>query len=86
MDLSTRILNAQLALGLILGSVATAWSKETISAAERAFFEKKIRPVLVKECFECHSAGSKNPITNLKLDAPLADASEVAFLPPVSGG
>ena len=22
------------------------------------FFEKKIRPVLVKHCYECHSAGS----------------------------
>ena len=51
MDLSTRILNTQLALGLILGSVTTAWSEETISAADRVFFENKIRPVLVKVCF-----------------------------------
>ena len=26
-----------------------------------AFFEQKIRPVLVKECYACHSKGAKAP-------------------------
>ena len=29
---------------------------ETLSPGDRAFFEKKIRPVLIKHCYECHSA------------------------------
>lgn len=32
------------------------------------FFEKKIRPVLVKHCYECHSASSKTVGGNLRLD------------------
>ena len=26
---------------------------------QRTFFESKIRPVLVKQCYECHSQGAK---------------------------
>jgi mono/diheme cytochrome c family protein len=32
------------------------------------FFEKKIRPVLVGKCYECHSAGAKKLKGGLKLD------------------
>jgi hypothetical protein len=32
------------------------------------FFEQKIRPVLVKHCYECHSAESKNVKGGLRLD------------------
>ncbi|MBN72010.1 MAG: hypothetical protein CME32_22355 [Gimesia sp.] len=32
------------------------------------FFEKKIRPVLIKHCYECHSAESKNLKGSLLLD------------------
>lgn len=35
---------------------------------QEAFFEKKIRPVLVAECYECHSAASKEPQGGLLLD------------------
>ena len=63
-----------LALGLVHGSAATVWGSETVSAADRAFFESKIRPVLVKECFECHSADSKESKSKLKLDAPITSA------------
>lgn len=41
---------------------------ETISGKERAFFENRIRPALVKYCYECHSAESKNLGGNLRLD------------------
>src|SRR5438270_510593 len=33
-----------------------------------AFFEQKIRPVLVKECYSCHSAGAKAVKGGLRLD------------------
>ncbi len=36
--------------------------------AELDFFEKKIRPVLVKHCYECHSADSKEVKGGLVLD------------------
>ena len=34
-----------------------------------AFFEQKIRPVLVKECYACHSAGSEKLKGGLRLDS-----------------
>jgi hypothetical protein len=39
------------------------------SLAELDFFEKKIRPVLVESCYECHSATSKNIRGGLLLDS-----------------
>lgn len=38
------------------GDSARGKAEETVSAEGVAFFEKKIRPVLVTHCFECHSA------------------------------
>ena len=75
MNFSTHILHRQFALGLALGGAATVWSAETVSAADRVFFENIIRPVLVKECFECHSAGSKESKTKLKLDVLVINAA-----------
>lgn len=37
-------------------------------AADLEFFETKIRPVLVKHCYECHSAETKSPKGGLLLD------------------
>jgi len=34
-----------------------------------AFFEKRIRPVLIKHCYECHSAASPEPKGGLRLDS-----------------
>ena len=36
--------------------------------AGEAFFEAKIRPVLVSQCYECHSEASKEPKGGLLLD------------------
>ncbi|MGE3316219.1 MAG: DUF1549 domain-containing protein, partial [Planctomycetaceae bacterium] len=33
------------------------------------FFEKRIRPVLVQHCYECHSAAAKEPKGKLRLDS-----------------
>ena len=38
------------------------------STGEVEFFEKKIRPVLVRECYECHSAAKEEPGGGLRLD------------------
>lgn len=45
-----------------------------------AFFEKRIRPALIKYCFECHSSNSTNRETDLLLDRRLTD--NVALLVP----
>ena len=37
---------------------------------QRAFFESRIRPVLVKQCYECHSQDAKKLGGRLLLDAP----------------
>ena len=50
---------------------------ESISPKDRNFFETQIRPVLVKQCLECHSAKTNNTV---KLDAPLAVAEASAIV------
>ena len=42
--------------------------KATLDPAGVRFFEQKIRPVLVGQCYECHSAGSKKSRGGLRLD------------------
>ena len=41
-----------------------------MTPAQRTFFESKIRPVLVKQCYECHSQSAKKIGGKLLLDAP----------------
>ncbi len=47
---------------------AAAWGAEG-TANDLAFFENKIRPVLVKHCYECHSAGAEEIGGKLLLDS-----------------
>ena len=51
---------------------ATTFATQGLSAEGdlkgREFFEKKIRPVLVKECYSCHSSKAKEVKGNLLLD------------------
>lgn len=42
---------------------ASVFSKEGLD-----FFERKIRPVLVSQCYQCHSAEAKKPAGGLRLD------------------
>ncbi len=44
----------------------SAWAQDT--AEGLAFFEKKIRPVLVQNCYKCHSAKAKKLKAELYLD------------------
>lgn len=56
---------------LVLGggsAVAQESPNAPPSKAALAFFEKKIRPVLVQHCYECHSAGAKKIQGGLTLD------------------
>ena len=43
---------------------------DSITSADRNFFETKIRPVLVEHCFECHATGADEVGANLLLDRP----------------
>ncbi|MFN0077969.1 MAG: PSD1 and planctomycete cytochrome C domain-containing protein [Prosthecobacter sp.] len=54
---------------ILLVSVITARAAD-MTPDQRAFFESKIRPVLVKHCYECHSQGAKKLGGKLLLDAP----------------
>ena len=69
----TRIACLCLAAGIpVFGIVlraAVAEEKAAISAADLEFFEKRIRPLLVANCYECHSAKSKTLQGGLKLDS-----------------
>lgn len=40
-----------------------------ITADQREFFERKVRPVLAENCFECHQAGAKKVGGGLLLDS-----------------
>ncbi|MGY8770566.1 MAG: PSD1 and planctomycete cytochrome C domain-containing protein [Pirellulales bacterium] len=45
-----------LTLGIASGILtSTAWAQTTLPKDQEAFFEKNIRPALVKYCYECHS-------------------------------
>src|SRR5579872_1460021 len=51
------------------GLIALLLTSATATAADpTAFFEQKIRPVLVKECYSCHSTEAKKSKGGLLLD------------------
>src|SRR5262245_37476295 len=75
----------RLALLLCLLLCAHATSAEPSNDEANEFFEKKIRPLLVENCFECHSNKLKEPKAGLRLDgrAAMLKGTEVgpAFVP-----
>lgn len=55
--------------GLLL-TVSSVHSQEAgFSESDLSFFEKEVRPLLVKHCYECHSADSKELKGGLRLDS-----------------
>ena len=71
-----------LAVALFLNSKALA----AIDPAGIAFFEQKVRPILVEHCYSCHSAEAKKLKGNLYLDSKAGwqkggDSGEPAILP-----
>lgn len=50
--------------GFGLGETACADERDKVE-----FFEKRIRPVLIQSCYECHSAQTAEPMGGLRLDS-----------------
>ncbi len=57
------LFSSQLSLGAEKGT-----GRQQFTAKEYEFFERKIRPILVRRCYECHSSRSKNLKGGLRLD------------------
>ena len=53
---------------LVLSLMAAAARADELSREELTFFETRIRPVLVRECYGCHSNKSGNVRGGLRLD------------------
>lgn len=51
-----------------IGLLATAYSEASATEEATAFFETKIRPVLVEHCYECHSKESGKAKGGLRVD------------------
>lgn len=64
---------------------AAEGSPPSITAAEREFFEKSVRPVLVAKCYSCHSADAKTLRGDLHLDSRAGIAAGGATGPIVNG-
>jgi hypothetical protein len=60
------------ALVFVLAAASTGAEPEkpAVSAADREFFEAKVRPVLVQRCYGCHSAAARKLRGGLRLDSP----------------
>ena len=54
---------------LIVAVFLSAASETDLSSEEVEFFEKRVRPVLVENCYLCHSAASKPVMGELRLDS-----------------
>ena len=54
--------------GVCLLLCLTAHGKDDFTPEQLDFFEKKIRPVLVEHCYECHAAGAKIIQAGLRVD------------------
>ncbi len=59
---------AGLAIALRAGAVVVA--AEPLPAEQVAFFEQKVRPILVQHCYECHSGQAKQVKGGFLLDSP----------------
>src|SRR4051794_6400049 len=56
-------------LATFLCTVPAFAQEKAISPEQLEFFEKKVRPVLVQHCYECHSATAKKLKAGLLLDS-----------------
>jgi len=71
-----------MAAAIVAAAVADAAAPEAPSADDSAFFETKVRPLLVSHCLECHSAVAGDPEGGLAFDSRRAfQASEGVAVP-----
>ncbi len=68
MNLRSAVFSPVLALLLVAVTSAADKPTEKISPDQLAFFEKKIRPVLVAKCYKCHAADAEKIKGGLLLD------------------
>lgn len=61
--------SALFALCIAGGAALAADSKTPFKPEQIEFFEKRVRPILVEQCYSCHSAGAKKLKGNLRLDS-----------------
>ncbi|MCE9603290.1 MAG: PSD1 and planctomycete cytochrome C domain-containing protein [Planctomycetia bacterium] len=61
------MLRRQVFLSMTIVAVSVA-ARPASAADDHDFFEKRIRPVLVEHCYECHSASARKIGGNLRLD------------------
>jgi hypothetical protein len=61
-------MNRLIASCALIWILASASSAQSLTAEQSKFFETKIRPVLVKECYGCHSGKAGNARGGLQLD------------------
>ncbi len=54
---------------LVVVSLAAPTPADELTPEQLKFFETKIRPVLIKECYGCHSNKSGNVRGGLRLDS-----------------
>src|SRR4051794_14992789 len=52
----------------LMAAVVVAPARAADSSDGAAFFEQRVRPLLVARCYECHSAGAKKVKGDLLLD------------------
>ena len=70
MEVTKLVMSARMAAGTTAALILlTARFCEADEPAGREFFERNIRPVLVRHCYECHSSLVKEPKGGLLLDS-----------------
>ncbi|MFI4876413.1 MAG: PSD1 and planctomycete cytochrome C domain-containing protein [Blastopirellula sp. JB062] len=69
--MSRRISQSLIALlaATLLAPIAAADPQPEFSQADLEFFEKKVRPLLIQRCYECHGPDANVPGGNLRLDS-----------------
>lgn len=68
--LGTFLSNVCAGIGIFLSTFATpSLSQESSSLSGLEFFEKRIRPILVERCYECHSVESGKSKGGLRVDS-----------------
>jgi hypothetical protein len=61
--------SAVLALAVLAWGCPLVLAEAPLTAADRAFFEKKVRPLLIERCYQCHSNQAKKLRGGLHLDS-----------------